>query len=236
MASRIKLLLCRHAGIDDDRLEAALATEAMRLEAELSTTPEVRRAYAIRDESFHKVAAGAFDAASRPFDAIMDITTADAGDLDRLADRLAGLSGRLDGLVEPAVSGVLGGVEHVIIPGGGPVMVVIANRRLPRFTHEGFLDYWLDYHGPFAREHTPPEIGFRYTQFHADPVLSRRLAQATGFGLCDFDGAAECFYPDQAAVRTLMGLTEVVDQATVDELEFVDHARCVTSVLALRPA
>jgi hypothetical protein len=32
-----------------------------------------------------------------------------------------------------------------------------------------------------------------------------------------------------------MSRTDVVDQATVDEKEFVDHERCVTSVLAITP-
>lgn len=233
MRSKIKLLLTRCVGIDDDRLDAALASEAARLASALSEPPAIRRAYVTGNEAFHAVAAGAFDASDLPFDAMMDIIVpADA--LAALAPLVEGMAARLDGLVLPETSAILVGTEHVILPGDGSVLVLIANRRLPSFTHDGFLKYWLDYHGPFARTHTPPEVGLGYRQFHTDVGPTERFQHAAGFGLGDFDGAAECYYRDEAAVRQLMGLTEVVDQATVDEKGFVDHARCVTSVLAIR--
>src|SRR3546814_11310603 len=88
--------------------------------------------------------------------------------LDVLIPLLSGLSARLHPLVDPTRSAALAGTEHIILPGDGPLLVLITNRRLPHFTHDGFIQYWLDYHGPFAREHTPPEVGLRYRQFHTD--------------------------------------------------------------------
>lgn len=229
MRAKIKLLLTRHPGVGDDRLDAALRVEAGRMH----DIEVVCRAYAIGDADFHRVAAGAFDEAEQPFDALMDLTLSSGSPL-ALQPQLDGLGDRLGALVDPARCAILAGTEHVILPGSGPVLVTIANRRLPGFSHEAFLRYWLDYHGPFARAHTPADIGFRYRQFHADPGPTEALRQCSGFGIGDFDGAAECYYPDQDAVRRLMGMTQVVDQATIDEKQFVDHARCVTSVLRAR--
>src|SRR3546814_9851379 len=76
--------------------------------------------------------------------------------MDVLNPLLSGLSARLHPLVDPTRSSALAGTEHIILPGDGPLLVLITNRRLPHFTHDGFIQYWLDYHGPFAREHTPP--------------------------------------------------------------------------------
>src|SRR3546814_17353031 len=92
--------------------------------------------------------------------------------------RASVLSARLHPLVDPTRSAALAGTEHIILPGDGPLLVLITNRRLPHFTHDGFIQYWLDYHGPFAREHTPPEVGLRYRQFHTDENATKDLLAA----------------------------------------------------------
>jgi EthD domain len=233
MRSKIKLLLSRMRSVEDAALEAALAQEARRLQSLYSGKLTFCRAYAVDDAALAKTAAGAFDAADRPFDAMMEIVIEDSHSLSELVPLLDGLSLRLADVVEAGASVSLGGTEHVILPGAGPLLVLIANRRLPRFTHEAFIDYWLNFHGPFARENTPKGLRFYYRQFHTDENLTRRLALATGLRVGDFDGAAECYYSNADDVRALMSRTDVVEQATVDEKEFVDHERCVTSVLAI---
>ena len=232
---KVKLLFLRRDGIDDAGLEQRLAAEAARLESATTAPLSFCRGYAIADEELLHIAAGGFDAADRPFDAMMEVIVPEPA-LDEVINLLAGLGERLTDIVDPEASSVLVGTEHVILPGSGPIMVLIANRRLPHFTHDGFLDYWLNSHGPFTRKHTPREIGFRYRQFHADAAATVRALAATGLAVGDFDGAAECFYPSAQSVRALMARTEIVDQATEDELKFVDHDRCVTSVFAISEA
>jgi hypothetical protein len=235
MRSKIKLLFRRRDGVDDARLEQRLAAEAARLEAATKEPLSFCRGYAVADAELLHIAAGAFDAADRPFDAMMEIVVPQKA-LDDVIDLLDGLGARLADYVDASASAALAGVEHVILPGSGPMFVLIANRRLPSFTHDAFLDYWLNSHGPFTRTHTPPEIGFRYRQFHTSVAPTNRLLAATGFMVGDFDGAAECFYPSAQSVRDLMGRTEIVDQATEDEIKFVDHDRCVTSVFTFSNA
>ncbi len=235
MRSKIKLLMTRRPGVTDAMLEAALAREIDAIAATSPTPLAVTRAYAITDEDLYRTAAGAFDGADRPFDTLMDLACDGAVPPADLAKLLDGLGERLADLVDPAASSALAGTEHVILPGHGPLLVTIANRRLPDYTHEGFIRYWVDYHGPFAREHTPPDAGLYYRQYHTDEAATARLSAGTGFPIADFDGAAECYYPDEAAVRRLMTNDEVVDRATEDEKEFVDHARCVTCVMTISP-
>jgi hypothetical protein len=234
MRSKIKLLFTRLNGIDDASLERTLARESGRLQAAFPGNLSFCRAYAVKDDELKQTAAGAFDAADRPFDSLMEVVVEDDS-MSKLIPLFDGLASRLKDVVDATLSAALVGMEHVILPGTGPLLVLIANRRLPRFTHDGFIEYWFNYHGPFAREHTPPDAGLYYRQFHSDMNATQQLLCASGFKIGDFDGAAECYYPNAGAVRRLMSRTDVVDQATADEKEFVDHERCVTSVLAITP-
>lgn len=233
--SKIKLLFVRRSGVADEMLEEKLGAEAGRLSQRVDGKLGFCYGFAEGDTDLHRVAAGEFNAAEHPFDAMMEIV-AEEGATDAVIPLLEGLSDRLGDVIDPALSSALVGREHVILPGAEPLLVLIMNRRLPDFTHAKFLDYWLAFHGPFARENTPPEVGMGYRQFHTDDEATTALTRATGFKISDFDGAAECHYRNADAVRLLMGKTEVVDQATEDELKFVDHGRCVTSVLRITPA
>ncbi|MDB5686938.1 MAG: hypothetical protein JWR77_1527 [Rhizorhabdus sp.] len=230
MRSKIKLLLTRRDGVTNGQIEARLAGICTDLVARASDDLSFLRAYAVPDADLYQTAAGAFDAADRPFDTLMDIILDGPGP-ERLVPLFDGMAATLADLIDPARSAALAGTEHPILPGNGPLLVIIANRRLPRFTHDGFIRYWIDYHGPFAREHTPPEVGLGYRQFHTDVAATEALLAGSGFAIGDFDGAAECHYRDAEAVRMLMGMQEIVDEATEDEKGFVDHRRCVTSVL-----
>lgn len=231
MRSKIKLLLTRRDGVTDADLDRCVVAECEAAAKRASRPVSFLRAYAIPDPDLYKVAAGAFDA-EEPFDALVDIAFEGDG-VDDVLPLLEGFGERFGDVIDPARSAALAGREYPILPGEGPVLVTIANRRLTHYTHEGFLDYWLAYHGPFAREHTPPEVGLGYRQFHANESETAALLSRSGLAIGDFDGAAECRYRDADAVRLLMGMQQIVDEATEDEKEFVDHARCVTSVMSI---
>jgi hypothetical protein len=223
------VLLSGRDGVDQGDLEQALDAEARRLDARYPHPLSHTRALHLDDQALEATAAGAFSAAP-PFDAMMAVALDHGGEVASLGLHLEGLADRFEGLIDPQRSAVMAGSEHVILPGAGQLLVLINNRRLPHLTHDGFIDYWLGYHGPFAREHTPPDAGLRYRQFHADVEPTRSLARAAGLTIDNFDGAAECYYADADRIRYLMSQNEVVAEATIDETQFVDHQRCVTTL------
>ena len=57
------------------------------------------------------------------------------------------------------------------------------NRRLPRFDHPGFIEYWRNNHSEFAQGNVPAEVGLGYRQFHTDPVATKALLAVTGFAI-----------------------------------------------------
>ena len=126
MRWKVKLLFLRRDGIDDAGLEQRLAAEAARLESATTAPLSFCRGYAIADEELLHIAAGGFDAADRPFDAMMEVIVPEPA-LDEVINLLAGLGERLTDIVDPEASSVLVGTEHVILPGSGPIMVLIAN-------------------------------------------------------------------------------------------------------------
>lgn len=231
MRAKLKLLFTCRGDQDRGALESLIREEDARISAQAGSSVAITRAMRVPDEALQQIAAGAFDAAP-PFDAMLELAS-EAGGPRALVPLVAGIASRLAPVIDVDRSAALAGNEIVILPGNHPLLVTIANRRLDRFDHEEFLRYWLDYHGPFAREHTPREVGMGYRQFHSDMAATEELLDRSGLAIGDFDGAAECHYRDADAVRLLMGMEEVVDEATEDEKEFVDHARCVTSVFAI---
>lgn len=229
MRTKIKLLFKLNEGVEATCLRAPLEAEMARLSTALAAPFSICVGKALADPAIHVIAAGAFDASAGPYDVMLEIIPAE-GAIDEASMLLAGLADRLATWVDVEKSTALIGVEHVVLPGEGGVFVLIANRRLPHLDHQQFIDYWFGFHAEFTRTHTPPEIGMRYRQFHTDDARTQELLASTGFKVGDFDGAAECYYPDEAALRSLMAISEIVDEATEDEVKFVDHERCVTTV------
>jgi hypothetical protein len=227
--SKIKLLFAE-SGIPGPALASAIRAERERLDTAFPGILTYLVGFRSGDEDLARVAAGAFDSELQTFAAVLEVVVHDEDALKPVIASLGSLSDRLGRSIDPALSTALLGFELVIIPGDGPLYVQIANRRLPHLSHEAFLEVWRDYHAPFAIQNVPPEIGMYYRQFHNDIVAAHALSRIVGFGVRDFDGAAECFYRDAGAIRDLMGRTEMVDRATEDEKTFVDHERCVTGL------
>jgi hypothetical protein len=64
-----------------------------------------------------------------------------------------------------------------------------------------------------------------YTQFHADPRLSRELADAIGFANADFMGVARTFTDSPESINIRLRSNEVATVALPDERAFIDHSR-----------
>lgn len=101
--------------------------------------------------------------------------------------------------------------------------------RLPNLSHEEFLDYWFNNHGPLVKSHREALRIVRYVQNHPtpqpdlhDPV---RGAEADPKG---YDGIAELWWDSKedilAALETEEG-REAGRSLLEDEKKFIDVAR-----------
>lgn len=95
------------------------------------------------------------------------------------------------------------------------VKVVYCITRKPGMTFEEFSRYWEHVHGPIGRR--IPGLR-RLVQSHA-------VAHPRGFPPADFDGAAELWFDDLAAVEAARRSPEW-RASTEDEENFIDPTRC----------
>ena len=106
--------------------------------------------------------------------------------------------------------------------------VIYCLRRLPELTHEEFLRYWLEVHGPLVRAHQRVLLIERYIQVHTDygPFLEK--LRAFRGSPEPYDGVAEIWYESREALETL-GRDPAARAASrkllEDERRFVDSAR-----------
>ena len=95
------------------------------------------------------------------------------------------------------------------------IHVHYAIRRKPGMGGEEFHRYWRDVHGPIARR--IPQIR-RYVQSH-------RIALGAEAEDSPFDGVAEVWVDDEAALQDLLRGREYRDGALADEPKFIDMDR-----------
>ncbi|HUO04717.1 MAG TPA: EthD domain-containing protein [Candidatus Binataceae bacterium] len=94
------------------------------------------------------------------------------------------------------------------------VKIVYCITRLGGMSDEEFHRYWRDVHGPIAAKIPGCR---KYVQSHAIP-------RAVGGRNPSFDGAAELWFDDWAALERAMTSPEV-RAAIEDERNFIDHSR-----------
>lgn len=226
----LDLLLRLREGQSPNLLEARLASEGQTIRSRLSGEGcRQLRAIRLADDPFASTEHGGSVAAG--FDAVLQVAARPDADPALLVGAVKGASERLGDWIDPSCSAALIGQRHVIVPGDGPIWLVYAIRRLPELTREAFLDHWLHKHADIART-VPGLTG--YCQVHADPETSRAAAEAAGFAIADFDGAAECCYADVDQFLAQMAEPEVSSRALEDERLFIDHDR--TSAVLTRVA
>jgi hypothetical protein len=164
------------------------------------------------------------------FDVIVELESPSAT-LAELAEPLTALRRALTGCIDPAGSGVIAGVEHTIVAGDGPLVLVYPIRRVAALSPEAFWDRWFRGHVQVASD--AGNLGkFRYRQLHSVPDATTAAAAAIGVDLDDFDGAAIGFYDDR---EQFIGVAVDPDMRIEDELHFIDHARSTLAIFERVP-
>ncbi|MFE3188413.1 EthD domain-containing protein [Nocardia sp. NPDC059240] len=114
-------------------------------------------------------------------------------------------------------------------PSSDPIKLVGALRRRPDLTPAQFHDYWLNRHGPFAKEQIQALGGYRYVQSHATySDLTGLFTTSHGTGE-PYDGIVEAWFPSLQAMITAMSTLQGIsaNQNLVnDEKNFMDSAQC----------
>jgi EthD domain len=108
------------------------------------------------------------------------------------------------------------------------IKIAFCLRRLSPLTHEEFLRYWYETHGPLVRKHQKVLRIVRYVQFHSDlNALSDRLRVFRNSPE-PFDGIAEIWYESREVLENL-GKDPEARKASrellEDERRFVDLSR-----------
>jgi hypothetical protein len=121
------------------------------------------------------------------------------------------------------ISGVLEliGMQHIVKPGDGGVLVVMLARRKTGLSHEAFRTRWLDGHARFGL--ATSASGYR--QLHPDTPPAND----------GFDGAGLVFFRDLDHVAKSRAAPEIARAATADEMEFIDHGRSMLMMFRMAP-
>ena len=105
------------------------------------------------------------------------------------------------------------------------VKLIYCISKKPELSVDEFQAYWHGTHAPIAAR--IPGLR-RYVQCH---VVPETYGGRTTPG---FDGAAELWFDDLAAMRAAMGSSEV-QAALEDEKNFIDHSRVASFVTEEKP-
>lgn len=107
------------------------------------------------------------------------------------------------------------------------IKIAFCLRRRAELTHEAFLDYWQNTHGPLVQQHKAALRITRYIQFQGDiGAMTSKLIAFRGSPE-PYDGIAEIWYESRSALETL-GQDPAARAASrllrEDEKRFVDLA------------
>jgi hypothetical protein len=209
------LILLAARGGTRARLDAAVVEEARRYAGIASTTVTAMRQ--VDDDPFGTAVPG-----MRVFDATIEVVSDDD---PAVLEHLAGLDARLGALVHADLSGVLAGVDHVVIPcGPTPVRYQYVMRRKVDTSHEQYLDHYVNRHAEFGRI-TPGIEG--YVQFHVDSAASERAARAAGTGVWRADSVSELHLASVQTFLEGLAASNPAADAGEDEERFVDRPNSV---------
>ena len=108
------------------------------------------------------------------------------------------------------------------------IKLIYCLRRRPEIERAAFQHYWLATHAPLVEAAAGALHVERYVQCHTvDTPLNAALADSRGCAVPAYDGAAELWWADEAALTAAMATPEgAAAGATLlrDEARFIDFA------------
>jgi hypothetical protein len=168
--------------------------------------------------------------AMRPFDATIEVI-GDSLDAAMLTGVVRGVGDTLFEVAHTDLSGVLVGVDNVVIPcEPAPVRYQYCMRRKAGSTHEQYLDYYANHHKRFGFV-TPGIDG--YVQFHVDLAATRDAAAAAGVGTWAIDSVSELHMQSLEGFLAALAAQNPGEEALVDEERFVDRRNSVSFTSAV---
>lgn len=212
-------------------LSAALSDLATALRSMTPEGAQSRVLSRLAEDPMKDLAHGKETVGATSYEVLVELSS-DNLPIGELTSSLRGLAELLTPWVDLDLSAALAGVEHTIVIGEQPIVLVMALRRLPSLTSEEFHDYWLHKHAEVGRS-IPGSQGYR--QLHADPEASMSAADAAGVGVSDYEGAAVAFYEDLPYFLDLMSKPEITEVALADERRFLDHSRSMLGLFSAIP-
>lgn len=222
MFNKLQLLLSLGESQNLDGLVDLLVTEGQSAQRLLPDGSRQRRAVRVPGDPTASVPQDGHTTGVTPppsFDVLFELGGEDLP-FETLVTAVAGLGDRLQPFVDTTCSAAIVGTERIIIPGSQRLLLVMALRRLPKFSPEEFHAFWLNEHAGEVSQSVSDLQGYR--QFHADESATQAAARATGVAIDDLDGAAEGYFPNIEVFLDIMARPEVAADAG-----FIDHSRSV---------
>jgi hypothetical protein len=130
-------------------------------------------------------------------------------------------------VIDFTASAVLLGTEHIVTSGDGAILVTMLTRRRADFSPAAYRARWLNGHAPFGQR--IDAAGYR--QLHADGVPRAGLPPADRF-----DGAGMVFFRDAEQMASARAAPEIAQDATRDEMRFIDHAGSMLAMFDVSPS
>jgi hypothetical protein len=156
-------------------------------------------------------------------DAAIDVIS-DGGRME-LIDAAAGVAKRSNGVVDADRSVAVAGREFVVRPGEGAVQIHFCLRRLTTLTTEEFREIWG---GEFAAQARQVAHVTGYRQVEIDPHWAQAAADSTGLRICDVDGVAIEWFPDDEEFRRAVAETTAESGIVTVGQRLMDMARSLS--------
>jgi uncharacterized protein (TIGR02118 family) len=109
--------------------------------------------------------------------------------------------------------------------GGCMIRLVFCLRRRPELSREAFQRYWRETHGTLVRERAAAIGCLRYVQVHTGYDGVNEALRATRGGPEPFDGVAELWFEDAAALASDDSGRRAALELLEDERNFIDLER-----------
>jgi len=199
---RLVLLLACADERSLEELRAFATDEARAIRSRLGTAGGVGVRVSVR-KADAVVSASAAGVDRSDVDAAIDVTSDGSEAMDLIA-AAKGIAERSDGIVDADRSVAVAGREFVVRPGEGAVQIHFCLRRLPTLSTEEFRRIWG---GDFAAQARKVAHVTGYRQVEIDPQWAQAAAEATGLHICDVDGVAVEWFPDDDEFRQAVAET-----------------------------